>query len=362
MGELVTPIDEVRRFIISCFEAVGTCREHADIAAENLIEADCRGHYSHGLNRLHWYINDIVNKVVDPNVVPEIEKETVATALVNGKSGLGSIVGKYCMELAIKKAKDVGIGMVTVHSSNHYGIAGIYPLQAMREGCIGISTTNTSPIMVPTRAKQAALGSNPISIGASGQDGDGLLLDMATTTVALGKLEVSRRKGQPIPNGWALNENGEMETDPKTAIDAERLVPLGGDELTGGYKGYGLAAIVELLTGTLAGGNFGPNIPQWNRGEPRIANLGQTFIAINPQVFASGFEKRLSDLTSHLRNMEPRDPSQPVLVPGDPEQIHMKKIKAQGGICYVKDQHESNSRLAEKLNVLPMKSLEKRPT
>lgn len=359
MGDtvLVTPIDEAKKFLINCFESVGTCRENAEIIADNLVEADYRGHYSHGLNRLHIYIDTILDKTVNANATPKVEKETVATALVNGNNGLGAVVGKFCMDLAIKKAKAAGIGFVTVHGSNHYGIAGMYTLQAIKEGCIGMTGTNTSPVLVPTRAKEANLGTNPLSLGAPGQNDDSFVLDMATTTVALGKLEIQKRKGGLLPRGWALNENGEMESDPERAIKALRLLPLGGDEASGGYKGYGLCSMVEILSGVLSGANTGPDIPIWNGDHGLVANLGQFFIAINPQVFAAGFETRLSNLLDVFRNLEPSDPDKPILVAGDPERKHMEQVRKQGGICYIEDQHSSNNIMAERLKVPPMISL-----
>jgi len=352
--QLVTSLDEAKRFIIDCFKAVGTQTEYAETLADNLIEADYRGHLSHGMNRIENYIHDIVHQLLDPNAYPEIEKETVATALVNGNNGLGAVVGKYCMDLALKKAKDVGIGFVTAHGSNHYGMAGMYALQALKDSIIGLSFTNTSPVVVPTRAKDAAIGTNPLSIGAPGLNGDSVVLDMATTTVALGKLEINKRKGIPIPEGWALNERGEMETDPDIGLKASRLLPLGGAEITGGYKGYGLGLMGEILTGILSGSKYGPDIPVWNGPEKEVADLAQTFIAIDPKVFAPGFEDRLSNLMDHLRHMEPKDPAKPILVAGDVEKKHMEQVQLQGGICYVKDQHDTNKVLAEKLKVAPM--------
>ncbi|KAJ8916325.1 hypothetical protein NQ315_005020 [Exocentrus adspersus] len=134
------------------------------------------------------YMRDIQGGMSDPRATCTVEKQTCATVLVNGNNGLGAVVGKFCMDLAIKKAKEVGVGIVVVHGSNHYGIAATYSLQAVNEGLLGMNFTNTSPFMVPTRAKEAALGTNPLSLGAPGLDGDYFMLDMATTSVAVGKV------------------------------------------------------------------------------------------------------------------------------------------------------------------------------
>lgn len=174
--------------MVDCFVAVGTCKKHAEIVSDNLLEADHRGHYSHGMNRLEMYIRDIQSKICAPNAEPTIEKQSASTALVDGHNGLGAVVGKFCMNLAIEKAAQTGIGIVAARGSNHYGIAGMYALQAIQNGMLGMSFTNTSPLMVPTRAKEAALGTNPLSLGAPAMDGDSFVLDMATTAVAVGKV------------------------------------------------------------------------------------------------------------------------------------------------------------------------------
>ncbi|XP_057662290.1 uncharacterized oxidoreductase YjmC-like isoform X1 [Diorhabda carinulata] len=351
----ITPLEESRRFMIDCFKAVGCNQNHAEIISANLLEADYRGHYSHGMNRLEMYINDVKGGLTLPNAVPTIEKETVATAVVNGNNGFGAVVGQYCMDVAIEKAAKAGIGLVVCHHSNHYGIAGMYALQAIKKGYIGFSTTNTSPLMVPTRAKQAALGTNPIALGVPALNGDSFVLDMATTAVALGKIEIARRKNVQIPESWALNEEGKVESDPDVAYNATRLLPLGGEELNSGYKGYGLGMFVEIFSGILSGSTYGPNIRHWANYE-KEANLGQSFLAIDPNAFAPGVEHRMSDLMNHMRNMEPADPKLPVLAHGDPERIHMEKVHRDGGLCYVENQHETNLKLAKELNVSPMVS------
>lgn len=353
---VVTPVEEAKRFMVDCFVAAGANPENATIIAENLLEADHRGHYSHGMNRLENYVRDIQTKKCDPNAICTIEKETVATALVNGNNGFGAVVGKFSMDLAIKKAKDVGVGLVTAHSSNHYGVAVIYALQAINEGLIGLSFSNTSPLMVPTRAKERALGTNPLTIGAPGLDGESFLLDMATTAVAAGKLEIARRQGKPIPEGWALNEEGQVETNAEIASKTKKMMPLGGTEENCGYKGYGLAILVEVLCGILSGANYGPYIRTWGSATDQIANLGQCFMAIDPSKFADGFQNRMSDLMNFFRNMTPVDPARPVTVHGDIESKHVAKVKKDGGFIYIQDQHNTCDKLAKELHVRQMGS------
>jgi len=179
---------------------------------------------------------------------------------------------------------------------------------------------------------------------------------MATTAVAVGKIELQKRKGEPIPLGWAQDDVGNPTTDPTVAMNARCLMPLGGDEINSGYKGYGLALMVELFCGILAGSASGPNVRKWMTTS-KAANLGQCFIALDPSCFAPDFETRLSNLLNYLRNMEPKDHSKPVLVAGDPETTHMRKIDSLGGILYHLNQIEASKNMASTLKVEPMKPI-----
>ncbi|KAA0200645.1 malate dehydrogenase [Fasciolopsis buskii] len=242
---------DVIDFCARCVEKVGISHEHSRELGEVLVAGDYRGHYSHGINRLAMYVRDVELKVCDSNSEPVIEKETASTALVNGKNLLGPVVGNFAMKLAIEKAKLSGIAWVAVRGSNHYGIAGWYSLMAVQQGLIGLSCTNTSPLVYPTRSKARTLGTNPITIAApSSNPGDEFVLDMATSSVALGK----------------------ATSDPAVAIDQGALMPLGGEEHNSGYKGYGLGMVVEIFCGILADAAFGPHIRQWMNTD-REANL-----------------------------------------------------------------------------------------
>ncbi|KAK6735675.1 hypothetical protein RB195_018725 [Necator americanus] len=187
-GEKVVRRDDMYRFMVDCMKSVGVVESHAGQLAEVLIEADVRGHYSHGLNRLDMYVNDCLKKVCRTHGVPSILKERAGSAWVDGKNLLGPVVGNFCMDLAVKKAKDAGVGWVVAKGSNHFGIAAWYVMRAMKEGMMAMSFTNTSPVTYPTRSSKPALGTNPMCIGANGTNGDSYVLDMATTTVAIGKL------------------------------------------------------------------------------------------------------------------------------------------------------------------------------
>ncbi|KAL5487347.1 hypothetical protein EMCRGX_G019936 [Ephydatia muelleri] len=350
----IVAVKEVHAFIVRCMEAVGTPADHATALAKGLIAADSRGHYSHGLNRLEMYVNEVKSGQCDGKAKPEIVKQTVATAFVDGKNGIGFVVGNYCMELAIVKAKDAGIGWVTCTGSNHYGIAGQYAMQALDHGLLGMSFTNSSPLVVPTRAKQNILGTNPIAVAAPAcSNEDSFVLDMATSTAALGKVEMERRKGNSIPSGWGVDSSGKESHDPSAVVGGGGLMPLGGSELTAGYKGYGLAMMVDVFCGILSGGPFAHHVRKW-QADASVANLGQTFVAVDPKAFAPGFEERMSAFSQEMRAMEPVDPNKPVLVAGDPERCNEERVKREGGIRYHDALIGAMSNLAERLGVSHM--------
>lgn len=332
-GHYLVTKSEMEEFMFNCMVKSGAKIEHARSLSSCLILADYRGHFSHGLNRLDMYVRDVQAGSINSKEEPVIIKDTVAVAYVDGNNLLGPVVGNFSMNLAINKAKEVGIGMVVAKRSNHYGIAGYYSMQAQQQNLIGISACNTSPLAYPTRSKTRTFGTNPITIAAPGNNGDSFVLDMATTTVAFGKVELCNRKGELIPKTWGADKEGLATTDSKKVLNEGALLPLGGEELSGGYKGYGLMFLVEILCGLLADSNYGPNIRTWQQSASE-ANLGQCFIAINPDNFGPGFSNRLQDLMEHCRLIQPINVDKPVLIAGDPEREEMKKADRNNGISY----------------------------
>ena len=210
--------------------------------------------------------------------------------------------------------------------------------------------------MSPTRSMEAGLGTNPISFAAPADKGDSFVLDMATTAVAVGKIEIQRRKGAEVPLGWAHDTKGNVTTNSDVAFESGCLAPLGGDELTSGFKGYGLGTMVEVLCGVLAGANFSTKVRKWTHsGSDSEADLGQFFMAIDPKCFAPGFSGRMSELNEILRNLTPVDPMNPVLIAGDPERNHMKKVDEEGGVYYTENQIKTCNELSARLGVSPIK-------
>ncbi|KAG0729913.1 malate dehydrogenase [Chionoecetes opilio] len=244
---------EVRRFISDCLVACGASKENAAAHAEVVVAADVRGHYSHGLQRLDLYVCELREGATDGCALPRVVREAASSALVDGNNGLGTVVGNFCMDLAIEKARNTGIACVCTKGSNHYGIAGWYAIRASKQGLIGMSFTNAFPGVLATRAKEAFVGTNPISMAAPGKKSDNFELDMATSVVASGKVELALLKKESIPLGWMVDEKGQMTSDPSSAATSGILLPLGGTEMQSGYKGTGLGMMVEILCGILSG-------------------------------------------------------------------------------------------------------------
>lgn len=352
-SDVVVSADTARDFVARCIQKAGAKTSHAQQLADVLVTGDYRGHYSHGLAHLDMYIGDLKNNLTNLAGIPGILKESVSTALVDGNNLLGPVVGNYAMELAITKAKDTGIGWVATRGSNHFGIAGYYALQAVRNGMIGLVFCNSSPSAAPLRTRTLALGTNAFCMAAPAANGDYFAMDMAVSSVARGKVELAMRSGQKVPSSWGVNKEGKHTTDPSELFHGGSLLPLGGEESTGGYKGYGLNLMVEILCGILADAAFGPLVRAW--GDPSgEANLGQCFGAINVNCFGNNFQQHLSALLNIMRHMDPTDAKEPVLVPGDPERQHMLKCDQLGGIPYPSDIIRRAQEIAQKLGVQPL--------
>ncbi|XP_069681975.1 uncharacterized oxidoreductase YjmC-like [Periplaneta americana] len=350
--ETLVSLKEATRFMTDAFKKVGTKEDYAMQMAQILVMADYKGHFSHGLNRLGMYILDIEEGAVEPNAEPVVLKESASTVCLCGQNGLGGVVGNIAMKLAISKAKSTGIGLVVARRSNHYGMASWYMDQALKEGLLGFTCSNTSPLVAPTGAKNKALGTNPMSFAAPGKNNDAFVMDMATTSVAVGKIELFMKKGEKIPLGWAVGPDGLPSTDSKIAFRKGSLMPLGGVEF--GHKGYALSLMVESLCGILGDALYGPFIRKWNTREEE-ANLAHCFVCINPEFFPAGFKDRMSCLMDYLRKMPPADLKNPVQIPGDLERNNMKLADEQGGIMYKENQIKWADEFAKKYGIPPMK-------
>lgn len=306
MADTMVPREKLEGFVVEVLRKVGVPSADARTVADVLIVADLRGKGSHGVARLPRYVNGIREGKIEPADRSKVVRETATTALLDAGNSLGQVVGKRAMALAIEKARRSGVGLVAVRNSNHYGIAGYYALMALEHGMIGLSMTNSFPLVVPTFARMAILGTNPIALAAPTDRETPFVLDMATSVVPRGKLEVYNRDRKPLPKGWAVDAEGHGTTDAAKVLDdlANRrgggILPLGGEgEDFGGHKGYGLALLVDLLCGTLSGAATGPDA----YAKQSEANLGHLFLAISIDAFRPAAEFR-QDLDHLLRQIK----------------------------------------------------------
>lgn len=303
--------DRMEQFMTQAFTAIGVPPQDAKTCAAVLIESDKRGIDSHGVGRFKPIYIDRINEGIQ-NVVTnfEVVKETKTTAVVDGHDGMGHVIGVKAMEMAIAKAKEYGMGMVVVRNSTHYGIAGYYSLMGAREGMISFTGTNARPSIAPTFGVENMLGTNPLTIGFPTDEDFPFVLDCATSISQRGKIEHYARIGKTMPEGWVIDSTGAPVTDPKAALDGFNngtcaLAPLGGiGEALGGYKGYGYATVVEVLSAALQAGTF---LKALNGvapdGTKTPYHLGHFFIAIDINAFTpvEEFKKIAGDIMRELR-------------------------------------------------------------
>jgi L-2-hydroxycarboxylate dehydrogenase (NAD+) len=293
------------------------------------VMADLRGIDSHGVARLRRYVDGLRTGVMLPRPKIKVVKETPATALIDAGAGLGQPVSHMAMETAIKKANEVGAGFVTVRNSNHYGIAGYYAMMALESNCIGMSMTNADVLVVPTFGRNAVLGTNPIAVAAPSNRERPFVMDMATSTVPRGKLEVYDRLGKPMPAGWATDERGLGTEDAHHVLENLKnrrgggLLPLGGEgELLSGYKGYGLSLWVDIFSAVLSGAAYATLVyPRTSEGKPLPANLGHFFGAWSIDAFrpVDEFKAAMDDLQQQLKNTPKAEGQDRIYIHGEKE-------------------------------------------
>lgn len=313
--------------------AQGLSAEDARITADVLLMADRRGIGSHGVARLKRYVDGIKNGVIRTHPAVKTVRETPVSLVIDGDGGMGQPLTYRAMQRCLEKARTNFMCFATIRNSNHYGIAGYYVLMALTEGMIGVSATNTTPLVVPTFGRNVTIGTNPIAVGFPGKNEKPFLLDMATSTVPRGKLEVFARKEKPIPDCWACDQAGQPSTNAAALLDdminrrGGGLLPLGGgDELTGGHKGYGLSALVDILCGVLSGGRVGPDVARNNNAPAGVAH----FIGvINPAAFM-GLDAIGESLDEYIRLLKKADKAagqERIYVAGEKEYIFEEKYR-----------------------------------
>jgi LDH2 family malate/lactate/ureidoglycolate dehydrogenase len=321
------PAPLIRQQLLSVLRAWGMSDAHADTTAEMMLETDLRGVDSHGLSMLPTYDGEFRAGRLNMRPLFKTVREGPALALIDADASLGHPVSVYAMNLAVDKCQDTGVAVVSVFNSHHFGAAGCYSRIAAERGVIGMVTASTRGItMVPTFAAEPVMGTNPLAFAAPARHHPPFQLDMATTTVAAGKVKVHKLNHRPVPPGWVVDGAGQTVADAEEAFRYvfERpeggITPLGGTRELGGHKGYGLAVMVHILGGTLSGASFSP-IRNRTQKPSDPHNIGHFFLAIDPRAFRPDgqFENDLDQVIDVLHNARPADPKQPVLVAGDPE-------------------------------------------
>ena len=333
--------ERIYQFTHAVFLKMGCSLQDATTAATVLIAADLRGIDSHGVARLSGYIRlwEAGRINAKPNI--KVIYETPSTAVVDGDAGLGLVVAPFAMNVAIDKAKNAGTGWVSVKNSNHFGIAGIHAMMALKEEMIGMAMTNASALVAPTFSNERMLGTNPIAVAIPANEQPAFVADFATTTAANGKLEILQRKNADMPLGWAQDQEGNPSIDANILRKQGALLPLGSDREHGSHKGYALGSIVDIFSAVLSGASYGPWAPPFPAYVPMPDNqpgqgLGHFFGAMRIDAFrpAEEFKWHMDHWIERFRNAKPSEGNEKVLIPGDPER-EMEAIRIKEGIPIV---------------------------
>ena len=331
------PFDLLEDFMVDVFKGVGVPDADARVCADVLITADKRGIDSHGVGRLKpiYYDRIVKGRIQKPVTEFEVVRDCKATAVVDGHDGMGMVIGKRCMQMAIDKAREHGLGMVVARNSTHYGFAAYYPLMAVAEGMIGLTGTNARPSIAPTHGVENMLGTNPLVFAMPTDEDFAFTNDYATSVIQRGKIEQWAREGKDCPAGLVINELGESATDSVQILKdliagTAALAPIGGlTEETGGYKGYGFATVVEILSAALSQGAF------LKRLGPRAMTpipLGHFFMAIDIECFTEvdAFKKTTGDILRALRASKKAPGKERIYTCGEKEHLAWQERKDKG--------------------------------
>ena len=348
--------EDLSDFTTRVFIHFGIPPSDAATAAGVLSKADLRGIDSHGVARLRTYADMFSIGRINPKPNVRIIREKKSVATVDGDSGLGLVVGPRANEIAMEKASLYGSGWVTVCNTNHYGIASYYSLKALERDMIGWSMTNSSRIVVPLWGAERRLGTNPISIAFPGFKNPPIVIDLATSVVAFGKIEMAERAGVKLPEGWIIDENGNSSTNAGD-IYKGGLLPLGSIREMGAHKGYCLSAMVDILTAVMSGANWGPFAPPFALFEEAPTEsvgkgIGHFFGAMEIDGFVDVdvFKKRIDEWIAVFRNTKPAAGHEAVLIPGDPEH-KAEAIRSKYGIPVIESVVNDLKEISKMTNV-----------
>ena len=338
----IFPTDYLRIFSTKVFMHFDVPEADARQAADVLAKSDLRGIDSHGVARLHTYFEMLELGRINPKPNIKVIREKASVASVDGDNGLGLVVGPKANEIAMEKAEQHGSGWVSVCNTNHFGIAGYYPLMALKRDLIGWAMTNSTKLVAPLWGAERMLGTNPIAIAFPGYKEPPIVIDMATSAVAYGKIELALRTKTKVPKGWIVDKEGRDTTNPQDMINGGAQLPLGSEREMGGHKGYGLASMVDILCCVLSGANWGPfappfalrqEIPERSVGK----GIGHFFGAMQIDAFIDqdDFKKQIDEWIRVFRKIKPAPGTNGPLIPGDPER-EAEALRSKEGIPLIK--------------------------
>ena len=333
-------VASLTRLAVDAFRRAGLSAEHAAISADILVEADMMGLGTHGVVRVPAYANRLRSGGVDAAAVPAVERKAPGLALVDGRNGIGTVVGVRGLEAGLEMVGESGLAYVGCRSSNHFGALAPYALKACEAGYVFMGGTNASTTMIPWGGTQARMGNNPLCIAAPSADGMHFILDMAMSVAARGKIRAAQQAGSAIPDGWATDSAGVPTNDAGEALKGF-LSPMGG------HKGSGLALAVDILCGALTGGRFLTDIASWSDNPDAPSGLGHFFWLLDPDRLIGGeaFAAAMARFKKIVLDTPPAQPASPVLLPGQREQ-ERRRAAAQHGIDLPGDLLQSIRRLA----------------
>jgi LDH2 family malate/lactate/ureidoglycolate dehydrogenase len=352
----------LRKFTENIFTVMGCSAEHSRLAADVLLKSDLRGIDSHGVARLNGYVRLWEKKRINTSPEIKIVHQTATTATIDGDAGLGLIVAPFAMQVAIDKAEQYGSGWVSVRNSNHFGIAGYHALMAVEKDMIGFAMTNASPLVSPTYSSERLLGTNPMCYAFPAGKYPPVIVDMATSAAANGKLEIAQRLSKQVPEGWIQDKQGNSTTDPHALKTGGALLPLGSDAEHGSHKGFGLSATVDILSAVLSGANYGPWVPPFVAfldppTDPVGSGIGHFIGAMRVDGFrpVDEFKSHLDNWIERFKSSATVNPAQKVIIPGEPE-AEAETDRKINGIPLVDAVVKDLNELAERFKIKPLNS------
>lgn len=316
--------DKLENLVTEIFCAEGLDREDAEIVSKHLVFANLRGVDSHGVSRVKTYTERLRKGVVKKGRDFHISRETPSSCLIDGNNCMGVLLSTEGIKLAVKKAENTGVGLVSIRQSNHCGMLADYVKYAADRDCIALAVTNAPSSMPPWGGKDKFFGTNPFAYGVPSGNDNPIIFDMATSVVARGKIRLAQKNNMKIPIGWAISKEGKPTDNPNIALDDGAVLPVGGP------KGYGLAFFVEVLSSILSGANFGPHIGSLY--EDDIQNVGQFFIVFRADLFTDleNFKSRMAQMSNEIKQTSLAEEFDRIFLPGEIEILQQKKREEEG--------------------------------